>query len=166
MISDQIQALWPRSFFPNLADGGASNSPTGCPRTPAVSPHRGRGSRVGTCQDEKEGRNVQGHLKQFPSAGLPARPWLPTHPMLLSQRPLKGAPIRGTTASPCFYSSAQGSKGARRVPRIGKVGSPIHSSSDENPAIAFHAPRRLPSPTPWQHNYRCLPPYKPFLRTA
>lgn len=67
---------------------------------------------------------------------------------------------------PGLCSSAQVSGGVWRVRRTGKVGSPRCSSSDEKQVIAFHVPWGLPNAAPWQHNYRCLPPYKPFLCAA
>lgn len=158
-----MQARWPGSLAHFAeAPGILPSAALG----PAASPHqhaewalvrRAVRLREATC------RGVYSDFQGNPSARLPLGlrpPSLPS-PCYTPRGPFGAlcSGSRGRPGSCCLWASAQASKGP------GKVGTRARPS-DETQVSAFHAPLRLPSPTPGQRNYRRLPPYEPFPGAA
>ena len=122
---------------------------------------------------ETEGRNLPGRLRQFPGKTI-----CPASCGAAAARPPLTQLLEAT-----FGLSCLGHRGCKApaacCPPLWSLKEPggfqgqgkweawcTHRSSYEKQVIACHTPPRLPKPTPWQHNYRCLPPYKPCLRAA
>lgn len=130
---------------------GTRNTALGCPQTPLpASPASG----VEPCQ-EATSRGVYSLFQGNPFARLALGLRPPTQLMLHSPRlrvPEAALPLLRAGLRPGLCSTWESGNHA--------------GPSEETQVSAFHAPPRLPSPMPWQHNYRRLPPLEPFPRAA